>query len=163
MKIGGHGHWMRDIITLLNPREFIWTEGCYLCTNWYKFLPRIIKVFLWRLKLDSLPLRWNLSAKGLDINSTPYCLSGLQQGVASRDHLFFGCSLALDVWRNIRIWVDRSLPSFASWEDFVSWIVDSYIPGITKDRIIAIVVTLFWAGARIEEQNESEEEGGYAM
>ncbi|XP_071705313.1 uncharacterized protein [Rutidosis leptorrhynchoides] len=55
-------------------------------TSWYKFLPRKVNVFLWRFRLDSLSVRWNLSAKGIDINSVvcPVCTNGVE----TCDHLF---------------------------------------------------------------------------
>ncbi|GJY07102.1 hypothetical protein Tco_0374156 [Tanacetum coccineum] len=38
-------------------------------TRWSKFLPRKIDVFMWRLALDRLPHRFNLSRRGFDIDS----------------------------------------------------------------------------------------------
>ncbi|XP_071739943.1 uncharacterized protein [Rutidosis leptorrhynchoides] len=56
-------------------------------TLWYVFVPRKVNIFLWRFRLDSLPVRWNLSAKGIDVSSIlcPSC----NNGVETRDHLFF--------------------------------------------------------------------------
>ncbi|XP_071718797.1 uncharacterized protein [Rutidosis leptorrhynchoides] len=55
-------------------------------TDWFKFVPRKVNIFLWRFKLNALPVRWNLSAKDIDINSVvcPLCNNGIE----SRDHLF---------------------------------------------------------------------------
>ncbi|XP_071699188.1 uncharacterized protein [Rutidosis leptorrhynchoides] len=68
-------------------------------TIWFKFLPRKVNIFLWRLRLDSLPVRWNLSAKGIEINSIvcPVC----NNGVETRDHLFFDCSVVKDLWQKM--------------------------------------------------------------
>ncbi|XP_071741292.1 uncharacterized mitochondrial protein AtMg00310-like [Rutidosis leptorrhynchoides] len=34
-------------------------------TIWFKFLPNKVNIFLWRFRLDALPTRWNLSARGI--------------------------------------------------------------------------------------------------
>ncbi|XP_071741324.1 uncharacterized protein [Rutidosis leptorrhynchoides] len=46
-----------------------------LRTTWNKILPRKDNVFLWRYKHDYLPLHWNLSIRGLDVNTIvcPVC------------------------------------------------------------------------------------------
>ncbi|GKA40970.1 hypothetical protein Tco_0733563, partial [Tanacetum coccineum] len=38
-------------------------------TNWDNTLPRKVNAFLWRLNLDRLPHRVNLSSQGIDISS----------------------------------------------------------------------------------------------
>ncbi|XP_071695244.1 uncharacterized protein [Rutidosis leptorrhynchoides] len=112
-------------------------------TGWYKFLPRKVTVFLWRFRLDSLPVRWLLSSKGIDINSIvcPVC----NNGVETRDHLFFGCSLASNLWRLLRVWLNCAMPSFSSWDTFIVWIEGIQLTNVQKKKIIASVVTLLWA------------------
>ncbi|XP_071712806.1 uncharacterized protein [Rutidosis leptorrhynchoides] len=111
-------------------------------TLWFKFVPRKINIFLWRLRLDSLPLRWNLSARGIDANSIvcPICSNGRE----IRDHLFFDCSVSTALWAKVCIWLNCNMPSFQSWDYFISWIDGSRLSHINKDRIKAVVITLFW-------------------
>nr|GEX32878.1 putative RNA-directed DNA polymerase, eukaryota, reverse transcriptase zinc-binding domain protein [Tanacetum cinerariifolium] len=61
-------------------------------TVWCKNIPRKVNIFLWRLRLDRLPLRLNLSKRGLYIQSImcPLC----SNGVESNDHLLFMCEVA---------------------------------------------------------------------
>ncbi|GKE84901.1 RNA-directed DNA polymerase, eukaryota [Tanacetum coccineum] len=61
-------------------------------TSWDKVLPRKVNIFLWRLALDRLPNRWNLSSRGLDIPSIscPMCNSHVE----SSSHTFFECTVA---------------------------------------------------------------------
>ncbi|XP_071713251.1 uncharacterized protein [Rutidosis leptorrhynchoides] len=110
---------------------------------WFKFLPRKVNVFLWRLRLDSLPARWNLFAKGIEINSIvcPVC----SNGVETRDHLFFDCEMALDLWHKIGIWLDCDMPCFSSWDSFMAWIEGVRLQVSSKNRIIAVVVSMLWA------------------
>ncbi|GJR63456.1 RNA-directed DNA polymerase, eukaryota, reverse transcriptase zinc-binding domain protein [Tanacetum coccineum] len=53
---------------------------------------------------DSLPTRLNLSLRGLEIPSIecPICNIGME----SVDHVFFGCELAFNNWRLVRVWTD---------------------------------------------------------
>ncbi|XP_071687323.1 uncharacterized protein [Rutidosis leptorrhynchoides] len=112
-------------------------------TVWFKFIPRKVNVFLWRFRLNALPLRWNLSAKGIEINSIvcPVC----NNGVEDLSHLFFGCSFALDIWYKSRLWMDCGFPSLHSWDDLFSWFGASSFTNGMKDKVIGIVVTILWA------------------
>ncbi|GKB44103.1 RNA-directed DNA polymerase, eukaryota, reverse transcriptase zinc-binding domain protein [Tanacetum coccineum] len=87
--------------------------SCSPCTRWSNFLPRKVNIFVWRLSLDRLPTRLNLSLRGLDISSIvcPMC----NDVVEAADHVFFGCDLSYDVWRLVRRWTNINMPSFSSW------------------------------------------------
>nr|GEX23871.1 hypothetical protein [Tanacetum cinerariifolium] len=74
-----------------------------------------VNIFAWRLSLDRLLTRLNLSLRGLDIPSIvcPMC----NDVVEAVDHVFFGCDLACDVLRLVRRWTNLDMPSFSSWFD----------------------------------------------
>ncbi|XP_071718074.1 uncharacterized protein [Rutidosis leptorrhynchoides] len=112
-------------------------------TLWFKFVPRKLNIFLWRFRLNSLPVRWNLSAKGIEINSVvcPVCANGVE----TMNHLFFGCNFALEVWLKLRLWLDCSMPSFSSWDTFIVWLEGVQLSALNKNRIVAAVITLLWA------------------
>ncbi|GJS93266.1 RNA-directed DNA polymerase, eukaryota [Tanacetum coccineum] len=61
-------------------------------TRWVKSIPIKINIFAWRVSLDKLPTRLNLSLRGLDIPSIicPLC----SVVVESTSHLLFSCQLA---------------------------------------------------------------------
>ncbi|GJR89914.1 RNA-directed DNA polymerase, eukaryota, reverse transcriptase zinc-binding domain protein [Tanacetum coccineum] len=65
-------------------------------TRWSKLIPIKLNIFTWRLFLDKLPTRINLSNRGMDIPCVlcPVCGSKVEP----HNHLFFGCSLALDLF-----------------------------------------------------------------
>ncbi|GJV77025.1 RNA-directed DNA polymerase, eukaryota, reverse transcriptase zinc-binding domain protein [Tanacetum coccineum] len=89
--------------------------SCSPSTRWSKTLPRKVNIFVWRLSLDRLPTRLNLSLRGLDIPSImcPMC----NNAVESVDHVFFGCDLSSNVWCLVRRWTNIDMPSFSSWFD----------------------------------------------
>ncbi|GJT75675.1 putative RNA-directed DNA polymerase, eukaryota, reverse transcriptase zinc-binding domain protein [Tanacetum coccineum] len=64
-------------------------------TRWNKGLLRKVNIFIWRLRLDRLPTRLNLSKRGLEIDSIlcPIC----NANVESNDHIFFNCEVASSV------------------------------------------------------------------
>ncbi|GJX54941.1 reverse transcriptase domain, reverse transcriptase zinc-binding domain protein [Tanacetum coccineum] len=64
-------------------------------TRWCKIIPRKVNIFMWRLLLDRLPHRLNLSSRGLDIDSIlcPVC----SEHVKSNSHAFFSCSAASNI------------------------------------------------------------------
>nr|GEU89797.1 hypothetical protein [Tanacetum cinerariifolium] len=69
-------------------------------TVWDKFLPRKVNIFLWRLSLDRLPHRLNLSSRGLDI-PTISC-SSCNGNVETADHVFFEYDLVKEIWCLVR-------------------------------------------------------------
>ncbi|GJV95288.1 RNA-directed DNA polymerase, eukaryota [Tanacetum coccineum] len=89
-----------DVFTVHETRVHLdssFLPSCSLCTRWPKSLPRKVNIFVWRLALDRLLTRLNLSLRGLDIPSImcPMC----NNKVESVDHVFFGCDLSSNVWR----------------------------------------------------------------
>ncbi|GJZ70611.1 RNA-directed DNA polymerase, eukaryota, reverse transcriptase zinc-binding domain protein [Tanacetum coccineum] len=83
-------------------------------TTWDKSIPRKVNVFMWRLSLDRLPHRLNLSSRGMDIPaiSCPSC----NANVESANHVFFECDIATDMWKLVFRWCDIPLFQAASWD-----------------------------------------------
>ncbi|GKB86619.1 RNA-directed DNA polymerase, eukaryota [Tanacetum coccineum] len=71
-------------------------------TRWLRVVPIKVNVHAWRVCLDKLPTRANLSLRGMDIPSIacPLCNSAVE----STSHIFFACPLARQVWRKFLIW-----------------------------------------------------------
>ncbi|GJV59705.1 RNA-directed DNA polymerase, eukaryota, reverse transcriptase zinc-binding domain protein [Tanacetum coccineum] len=72
----GLGLWSKrqgvPSFTVKTTREHI--DQCYfpnsgLETRWNRYLPKKINIFIWRALRDRLPTRWNLSRKGIDVDS----------------------------------------------------------------------------------------------
>nr|GEX23007.1 ribonuclease H-like domain-containing protein [Tanacetum cinerariifolium] len=83
-------------------------------TSWDKKLSRKVNIFIWRLVVDRLPHRWNVSAWGIDIPSIS-CPSW-NSNVESSSRIFFDCDLSKEVWKLVHNWCDISIPSFSSFE-----------------------------------------------
>ncbi|GJU14888.1 RNA-directed DNA polymerase, eukaryota, reverse transcriptase zinc-binding domain protein [Tanacetum coccineum] len=111
-------------------------------TSWYKVLPRKVNIFLWRLYLDRLPHRLNLSSRGMDIQSIscPMC----NGNVESSSHIFFECDIASEVWRMVRNWCDIPLPSFSSHDQMRSWLCSWQVSKEKNHRVTVIFASLCW-------------------
>ncbi|GKF41983.1 RNA-directed DNA polymerase, eukaryota, reverse transcriptase zinc-binding domain protein, partial [Tanacetum coccineum] len=67
---------------------------------WDKSLPRKVNIFMWRLKLDRLLHRLNLSSRGIKF---PVISCPSSNGNVDSNHpIFFECSIAKEVWKIIR-------------------------------------------------------------
>ncbi|GKC91289.1 putative reverse transcriptase domain-containing protein [Tanacetum coccineum] len=64
-------------------------------TRWIKAVPIKVNILAWKIKLDYLPSRLNISRRGMDIESIlcPTC----GRAVESTRHIFFTCQIARDI------------------------------------------------------------------
>nr|GEV79593.1 ribonuclease H-like domain-containing protein [Tanacetum cinerariifolium] len=79
----------------LKFRRFIDDGICVLDgspTKWLNLIPIKINILAWRVALNKLPTRFNMSLRGMEV-STMKC-SVCRVGNKTSDHLFFSCSLA---------------------------------------------------------------------
>ncbi|GJW02620.1 RNA-directed DNA polymerase, eukaryota, reverse transcriptase zinc-binding domain protein [Tanacetum coccineum] len=86
-------------------------------TRWSKVLHIKLNIFWWRMFLDRLPTRSNLYNKGIDIPCVlcPKC----EAGIESRYHLFFSCSMTVDLVRLFSRWWNIHVPNLgdpSSWD-----------------------------------------------
>nr|GEV63440.1 RNA-directed DNA polymerase, eukaryota, reverse transcriptase zinc-binding domain protein [Tanacetum cinerariifolium] len=68
-------------------------------TRWIKDVPLKINVHAWKVSLDCLPTRLNISRRGMDIDYI-LCLM-CDNAVESTSHIFFTCHVAREVFRKI--------------------------------------------------------------
>nr|GEW80244.1 RNA-directed DNA polymerase, eukaryota [Tanacetum cinerariifolium] len=76
-------------------------------TRWNRYLSKKINIFIWRALRDRLPTRWNLSRKGIDMDSLtcPICDSSIE----TTNHTLWFCSFATTLWQKI-FWAGFSFP-----------------------------------------------------
>ncbi|PWA95388.1 RNA-directed DNA polymerase, eukaryota [Artemisia annua] len=90
-------------------------------TRWVKVVPIKINIFAWKVSLDKLPSRLNLSLQGIDIPSIicPICSSAGE----SCSHLLFSGNLARLILRKVARWWELDIPDFHSYEDWLAWLI----------------------------------------
>nr|GEU56509.1 RNA-directed DNA polymerase, eukaryota [Tanacetum cinerariifolium] len=67
--------------------------------RWIKEVPIKVNINAWKVSLDGLPTRWNISRRGMDIPSILCLLCEL--AIETSKHLFFECAVVKDIFRKI--------------------------------------------------------------
>ncbi|XP_071739193.1 uncharacterized protein [Rutidosis leptorrhynchoides] len=111
-------------------------------TRWCKLIPHNVNIFMWRLELDCLPSRLNLSRRELEIGHIGCALCDSQ--VKSFDHVMFGCVITTELWRLVRVRSGVNMPRCSSWSDWFNWFTNWQVSTDTKNRLYVIVSTLLW-------------------
>ncbi|GJV89187.1 RNA-directed DNA polymerase, eukaryota, reverse transcriptase zinc-binding domain protein [Tanacetum coccineum] len=111
--------------------------------SWRKMVPIKVNILAWKVKLDVLPTRFNLSKRGLDINSIlcPIC----ENHAESSSHLFFACSMARDIFRNIASWWDVKSPHVSSFEEWEMWTSSLTLSSRRKQILEGIIYIGWWS------------------
>ncbi|GKF27169.1 RNA-directed DNA polymerase, eukaryota, reverse transcriptase zinc-binding domain protein, partial [Tanacetum coccineum] len=83
--------------------------------SWRKIVPIKVNILAWKIKLNFLPSRLNLSRRGLDIPTImcPIC----EKYAESTNHIFYDCYMVRDIYRKIASWWDVSSPQISSYEE----------------------------------------------
>ena len=71
-------------------------------TRWVKLVHIKVNILAWRIALNKLPTKFNMSLRGLEVPSI-VCLI-CHVGVETTDHLFFSCSVASVIASRILVW-----------------------------------------------------------
>ncbi|GKB47787.1 RNA-directed DNA polymerase, eukaryota, reverse transcriptase zinc-binding domain protein, partial [Tanacetum coccineum] len=109
-------------------------------TRWVSVVPIKINIFAWRLSLDKLPTRLNLSLRGIDIPSIicPICsIAG-----ESSSHIFFNCHVARDLLGKVARWWELELLDIHAYEDWLSWFITLRLSKRLKDILEGVFYTL---------------------
>ncbi|GJV37172.1 RNA-directed DNA polymerase, eukaryota [Tanacetum coccineum] len=110
-------------------------------TRWIKAVPIKVNVLAWKIKLDNLPTRLNISRRGMDIDSIlcPTC----GKAVESTRHIFFTCQIARDILHLITSWWNIPYMEVSSYEEWLVWILSLRL-SIKHKRIFEGVCYVTW-------------------
>ena len=114
----------------------------YISTRWCRFIPKKVNIFVWRALRDRLPTRWNLSNKGVEIESIlcPTCSSSPE----TIQHSLWTCSLATCVWLKVFSWLDLLYPTPSSLQDVFAYVDQLHIHNDRKLMLQAIFGVVLW-------------------
>nr|GEV01165.1 RNA-directed DNA polymerase, eukaryota, reverse transcriptase zinc-binding domain protein [Tanacetum cinerariifolium] len=111
-------------------------------TRWIKAVPIKINVHAWKVKLDCLPTRLNISRRGMNIESILCPMCG--KAVESSRHLFFTCRLTSEIMSKIsRLW-DIGYMEITSYEEWLDWITNLRMSLKHKRIFEGICYVLWW-------------------
>ncbi|GJW01916.1 RNA-directed DNA polymerase, eukaryota, reverse transcriptase zinc-binding domain protein [Tanacetum coccineum] len=111
-------------------------------TRWVNFIPIKVNIVAWKIKLNALPTRFNLSCRGIDIESLtcPTC----EGGIETSSHLFFSCRLADQIYLKIARWWNVSYAGFSSYTNWFEWMMDIRLPSKLKELLEGVFYTTWW-------------------
>ncbi|XP_071712667.1 uncharacterized protein [Rutidosis leptorrhynchoides] len=100
--IQGNGMFSTTTIAQLVDDKLLSIPTATFETERNKLLPQKIGLFIWRVRLNRIPDRFELDKRGIDIDSLrcPVCDNGNE----TIDHIFLRCSFAKDVWDRVYKW-----------------------------------------------------------
>ncbi|GJZ84117.1 RNA-directed DNA polymerase, eukaryota [Tanacetum coccineum] len=111
-------------------------------TRWIKVVPIKVNIHAWKVRLDGLPTRLNISRRGLDIDSIlcPLC----ENAVESSTHIFFTCRIVREIFRKVSCWWNVSFADISSYEEWKDWIVNSRLSLKYKNLLEGVCYILWW-------------------
>lgn len=83
--------------------------------TWSKWLPLKVNFLLWRVWLNRLPTKDNLSKRNVILSSNLCNVCGSRN--ETLDHIFVECELALQIWEFVFFWCKIRFPSSISAKD----------------------------------------------
>ncbi|GKC04683.1 RNA-directed DNA polymerase, eukaryota, reverse transcriptase zinc-binding domain protein [Tanacetum coccineum] len=91
-------------------------------TRWSKVVPIKVNVLAWKVRIDGLSTRFNISRRGIDIESIlcPIC----EDAVESTRHIFFTCRVAKEILCKISCWWEITYSEVSSYEEWLAWILN---------------------------------------
>ncbi|GKC95904.1 RNA-directed DNA polymerase, eukaryota, reverse transcriptase zinc-binding domain protein, partial [Tanacetum coccineum] len=109
-------------------------------TRWVKSVPLKVNIMAWKIKMDGLPTRMNISRRGIEIDSIvcPICNSGAE----SSCHIFFQCNLVRQLARKISSWWNVDYVDVSSYEEWYTWLVSLRLQANIK-AVRGFLITLF--------------------
>ncbi|GJU66753.1 RNA-directed DNA polymerase, eukaryota, reverse transcriptase zinc-binding domain protein [Tanacetum coccineum] len=111
-------------------------------TRWMKAVPIKVNVLAWKVKLDYLPTRLNVSRRGMDIESILCPMCG--DAAESTRHIFFTCHIAREILPKISRWWDVSYTEVSSYEEWLDWILNLRLSVKYKQIFEGVCYVMWW-------------------
>ncbi|GKA72959.1 phospholipase-like protein [Tanacetum coccineum] len=111
-------------------------------TLWNKCVPINVNILAWKIKIEALPTRFNISRRGIDIDYIlcPIC----ECGVESMRHVFFSCSLVRQIVRKVCSWWDIMHIDVNSYVEWVNWMNSLRLKSKSKLMIEGVFYVVWW-------------------
>ncbi|GJT13095.1 RNA-directed DNA polymerase, eukaryota, partial [Tanacetum coccineum] len=111
-------------------------------TGWIKVVPININIFAWKVCLDKLPTRLNISLRGVEIPSIlcPLCSIAFE----SSSHLLFSCHLARQLMFKVARWWDLEFYDLNSYEEWLNWFNNIQLSKRLKEILEGTCYVMWW-------------------
>ncbi|KAL4556996.1 hypothetical protein LXL04_035166 [Taraxacum kok-saghyz] len=117
--------------------------GSAMATRWISLVPIKVNVFAWKMMGDALPTRWNLSQRGMELNTLICPICG--EAVEHMEHLFFTCSFARAVMEKVLRWWGLPAYSIDSLPAWKAWLEDVRYRKSLKHVLEGVFFVTWWA------------------
>ncbi|GKB88317.1 RNA-directed DNA polymerase, eukaryota [Tanacetum coccineum] len=106
------------------------------------FVDDKVNILAWKIKIEALPTRFNISRRGIDIDSIlcPIC----ECGVEFARHVFFSCSLVRQIVRKVCSWWDIMYINVNSYVEWVNWMNSLRLKSKSKLMIEGVFYVVWW-------------------
>ncbi|GJU74239.1 RNA-directed DNA polymerase, eukaryota, reverse transcriptase zinc-binding domain protein [Tanacetum coccineum] len=111
-------------------------------TRWIRYVPSKVNTLAWKVMTNSLPTRFNISRRGIDIDSIS-CVN-CELGVETTNHLFFTCDMAKQITRLIARWWDVPNIEIDSYGNWMSWMDNIRMPAKNKNMLEGVFFVKWW-------------------
>nr|GEV06651.1 RNA-directed DNA polymerase, eukaryota [Tanacetum cinerariifolium] len=111
-------------------------------TRWINYVPIKVNVHAWKVMMNLLPTRFNISRRGISIDSILY--ANCDTGVETSRHLFFSCCMAREVMKLIARWWNVPESDFDSYEEWLDWFANVRLPLKNKKMLEGVFYVLWW-------------------
>ncbi|GJQ95487.1 RNA-directed DNA polymerase, eukaryota, reverse transcriptase zinc-binding domain protein [Tanacetum coccineum] len=115
------------------------SDKCCPDVNYKDTVDKLVPI---KVKLDSLPTRFNLSRRGLDIQWILCPICG--KAAETTSHIFFSCSMVRDIYRKISTWWDFNLAEVSSFEEWRIWLSNIHLQGLLKEVLEGVFYIIWW-------------------
>nr|GEZ51749.1 hypothetical protein [Tanacetum cinerariifolium] len=112
-------------------------------TRWVRYVPIKVNVIAWKVKSNSLPTRFNISRRGIPLDSIKCGICDTR--VETVSHLFFSCDLVRQLVLLIARWWDVSYVGVESYADWVSWMENLRLSFKNKLMLEGVFYVLWWS------------------
>ncbi|PWA84019.1 reverse transcriptase domain, Reverse transcriptase zinc-binding domain protein [Artemisia annua] len=122
--------WLWNLVgegsfSVASTRSFIEEGLCLLDgspTRWVKLVPIKVNILAWRIALNKIPSRFNMSLRGLDVPSIVCPV--FQVGIETTNHFFFSCSVASAIVTRILVWWELPANGFSTYQEWLSCYIE---------------------------------------
>ncbi|GKA00995.1 RNA-directed DNA polymerase, eukaryota, reverse transcriptase zinc-binding domain protein [Tanacetum coccineum] len=113
-----------------------------MVTRWIRYVPIKVNILAWKVMSNSLPTRFNISRRGIDIESLS-CVN-CETGIETVNHLFFSCDLAKRISHLIARWWDVPHVDIDSYDNWRIWIDTIKLPKKNKNMLEGVFYVTWW-------------------
>nr|GEU93709.1 RNA-directed DNA polymerase, eukaryota [Tanacetum cinerariifolium] len=132
--------YVKDVQNLLDD---VFLPKVPIATRWIKYVQIKLNVFAWKVHLNRLPTRVNLQHRGVLVSdlSCPICHSEDEDSA----HLFFRCSLVMDIVRLVCRWWNIAWASIDSYSNWLYWFNSIRLSPKVKDLLEGVFYIIWWS------------------